>query len=164
MGLLLAQGIEHPFSTLLSSIKYNFYPLIAITIVFIVIFSKKDIGAMAKAEKRTRETGRLLNEGAKPMISDAITSLKPKEGVKPRAFNMVIPLATMVLMMPINLAYTGWGAVETSSSFLNHLSQAIENGSGSSSVLYAVITSIFIAMILYRSQSCLLYTSPSPRD
>ena len=107
---------------------------------------------MYKAEKRTRETGKLLNDGAKPMISDAITSLKPKEGIKPRAFNMVVPLATMVLMMPINLAYTGWAKVETFSSFSNHLSQAIGKGSGSSSVLYAVITSIFVAMILYRSQ------------
>ncbi|PCI06821.1 MAG: sodium:solute symporter [Flavobacteriaceae bacterium] len=152
MGLLLTQGIEHPFSTLIASIKYNFYPLIAIVIVFIVIFSKKDIGAMAKAEKRTRETGKLLNDNATPMVSDAITSLTPKEGVKPRAFNMVIPLATMVLMMPINLAYTGWGEVETFTSFSNHLSQAIGKGSGSSSVLYSVIASIFVAMILYRSQ------------
>ncbi|MDC9724064.1 MAG: Na+/H+ antiporter NhaC family protein [Urechidicola sp.] len=152
MGLLLTQGIEHPFSTLLSSIKYNFYPLIAIVIVFIVIFSKKDIGAMKKAEKRTRETGKLLNDNATPMVSDAITSLEPKEGIKPRAFNMVIPLATMVLMMPFWLAYTGWGEVETYSSFANHLSQAIGQGSGSSSVLYSVIASIFVAMILYRSQ------------
>ncbi|MBV1887875.1 MAG: sodium:solute symporter [Urechidicola sp.] len=152
MGLLLTQGIEHPFSTLLSSIKYNFYPLLAIVIVFIVIFSKKDIGAMSKAEKRTRETGKLLNDNSTPMISDAVTSLPTKKGIKPRAFNMVIPLATMVLMMPINLAYTGWGEVESFTSFSNHLSQAIGQGSGSSSVLYAVITSIFVAMILYRSQ------------
>ena len=65
---------------------------------------------------------------------------------------MVIPLVTMVLMMPINLVYTGWNSVENSSSFTNHLSQAIGKGSGSSSVLYAVITAIFVAMILYRLQ------------
>lgn len=152
MGLLLTQGIDRPFSMLISSIKYNFYPIIAIIIVFIVIFSKKDIGSMAKAEKRTRETGKLLSDDAKPMISDTITSFKPKEGIQAKAYNMVIPLATMVLMMPINLAYTGWDKVENYTSFGNHLSQAIENGSGSSSVLYAVITSIFVAMIMYRAQ------------
>lgn len=152
MGLLITQGIDNPFSMLLSSIKYNFYPVIAILIVFIVILTKKDIGSMAKAEKRTRETGKLLNDNAKPMISETITSYKPKEGIKAKSYNMVIPLLTMVLMMPINLAYTGWGKVENYNSFSDHLSLAMGEGSGSSSVLYAVITSIFVSMILYRTQ------------
>ncbi len=155
MGLLLTQGIDQPFMTLLSSIKFNFYPIIAIIIVFIVILSKKDIASMAKAEKRTKETGKLLNDGAKPMISDTITSFKPKEGIKAKAFNMVVPLLTMVFMMPINLVYTGWDKVENYTSFGDHVSQAIGNGSGSSSVLYAVLTSIFVAMIMYRTQGIL---------
>jgi len=152
MGLLLTYGIESPFSTLLASIKFNFYPILAILLVFIIIIFKKDFGPMAKAEKRTKETGKLLNDGAKPMISETITSFKPKEGIKAKSYNMVIPLLTMVLMMPINLAYTGWSEVEKYSSFGNHLSQAIGKGSGSSSVLYAVIASLIVAMILYRAQ------------
>jgi len=152
MGLLLTQGVENPFSMLIASIKYNFYPLITLLIVFLVIVFKKDVGAMAKAEKRTASTGKLMNDDAKPMISENITSFKPKEGIKAKAYNMVIPLSIMVLMMPISLAYTGWGEVETYSSFGNHLSQAIGKGSGSSSVLYAVITAIVVAMIMYRLQ------------
>ena len=152
MGLLITQGIEHPFATLITTIKYNFYPIITLLILTFVIIFKKDIGSMKKAEKRTKETGKLMNEGAKPMLSDTVTSYPPKEGVKAKAYNMVVPLATMVLMMPINLVYTGWSSVENANSFLNHVSQAIGKGSGSSSVLYAVITAIFVAMILYRSQ------------
>ncbi len=152
MGLLLTYGIENPFSMLLSSIKYNFYPILAILFVFIVIIFKKDIGPMVKAEKRTKETGKLLNDGSKPMISETITSFEPKEGIEARSYNMVIPLLTMVLMMPVNLAYTGWNEVANYSSFGNHLSQAIGKGSGSSSVLYAVIASLIVAMILYRAQ------------
>ena len=152
MGLLITQGIENPFSVLLKSIVYNFYPLIALLIVFLVIIFKKDIGPMAKAEKRTRETGKVLNDDAKPMISDAITSCEPKAGIKARSYNMVIPLLTMVLMMPINLAFTGWAKVESYSSFSDHIFLAIGKGSGSSSVLYAVISAIIVAMVLYRAQ------------
>lgn len=152
MGLLLTQGIDKPFSMLISSIKYNFYPIIAIIIVFVVVLSKKDFGPMAKAEKRTKETGKLLSDDAKPMISETITSYEPKVGIKAKAYNMVIPLVTMVFMMPINLAYTGWSKVENTSSFTDHVSLAIGNGSGSSSVLYSVLASIFVAMILYRAQ------------
>jgi len=149
MGLLLTQGIEKPFSVMMSSIKYNFYPLIAIAMVFVVIFTRKDWGPMKRAEERILKTGLLMNEGSTPMVSDAVTSFPPKEGIKAKAYNMIVPLGVMVFMMPINLIYTGWESVKTSTSFLDHVSQAIGNGSGSSSVLYAVIASILVAMIMY---------------
>ncbi len=152
MGLLLVQNIENPIGMLFSSIKYNFYPIFALLILFLIIIFKKDFGPMAKAEKRTKETGKLMNDNAKPMISDAVTSYPPKEGIKAKAYNMVIPLTIMVLMMPFWLAFTGWEAVKEYTSFLNHFSQAVGKGSGSSSVLYAVITAIFSAMILYKAQ------------
>ncbi len=149
MGLLLTQGIDKPFSVIIASIKYNFYPLLAIGIVFIIIFTKKDFGPMKKAEKRTKETGELMNKGSKPMVSDEITSFPPKEGIQAKAYNMVVPLLTMVFMMPMNLIYTGWNEVKEFTSTLDHVKQAIGAGSGSSSVLYAVITALLVAMVMY---------------
>ena len=145
MGLLLTQGIDKPFAVMIASIKYNFYPLLAIANVF----TKKDFGPMKKAEKRTKETGELMNQNSKPMVSDAVTSFPPKEGIPAKAYNMIVPLLVMVFMMPINLMYTGWSAAKVSSSVLDHALQAIGEGSGSSSVLYAVITSLLVAMIMY---------------
>ena len=116
MGLLLTQGIENPFSLMLTSIKYNFYPLLAIAIVFIVIFTKKDFGPMKKAEKRTEQTGLLMNPNSKPMVSDEITSFPAKEGIQAKAYNMTVPLFVMVFMMPISLIYTGWNSVQNTPS------------------------------------------------
>ncbi len=155
MGLLITQGIEKPLPLLLKSILYNFYPLLAIILVFVIILSKKDFGLMKKAEQRTKETGALLNEGSKPMISDEVTSFPPKEGIQAKAYNMIVPLLVMVCMMPINLIYTGWNNVKESTSFFNHVSQAIGEGSGSSSVLYAVLTAILVAIIMYLIQGIL---------
>jgi len=86
------------------------------------------------------------------MVSDEITSFEMRTGVKPRAINMIIPLATMVVMMVVSLAYTGWAQVEEYTSFMNRVSQALGHGSGSSAVLYAVTCALFVAMILYRAQ------------
>ncbi len=152
MGLLLTQGLENPFGLMLSSIKYNFYPILALLILFLTIIFRKDIGLMAKAEKRTRETGKLLNDGSKPMLSDTVTSLDPKEGIPAKARNMIIPLATMVFLMPIYLAYTGWKQVESYTSFSDHLFQSISAGSGSSAVLYAVISAIIVSFVVYKIQ------------
>jgi Na+/H+ antiporter NhaC len=66
--------------------------------------------------------------------------------------NMVIPIATMIFMMPITLAFTGWQNVEGYSSFFNHFVRAMGQGSGSSAVLYSVTGSLFVAMFLYRVQ------------
>ena len=155
MGLLLTQGIEQPFSVMIASIKYNFYPLLAIILVFVVILSKRDFGLMKKAEKRTKETGLLMNKGSKPMVSDEVTSFPPKEGIPAKAYNMVVPLLVMVCMMPINLIYTGWNQVKTYTSTFDHVQQAIGVGSGSSSVLYAVITALLVAIIMYMIQGFL---------
>jgi len=140
---------DKPFAMMIASIKYNFYPILAIGILFFIILSKKDFGPMKKAEKRTKETGALMNEGSTPMISDEITSFPPKEGIEAKAYNMIVPLLVMVCMMPINLIYTGWDAVKEATSTLDHITQAIGEGSGSSSVLYAVITALLVAMAMY---------------
>jgi Na+/H+ antiporter NhaC len=83
------------------------------------------------------------------LVSDEITSFPPKEGIQAKAYNMIVPLLIMVFMMPVNLIYTGWNAVQTSSSFFNHAMEAIGKGSGSSAVLYAVITALLVAMAMY---------------
>ncbi|NJN50057.1 MAG: sodium:solute symporter, partial [Polaribacter sp.] len=49
----------------------------------------------------------------------------------------------------------GWHQVQSSTSTLNHISQAIGQGSGSSSVLYAVISSILVAICMYAAQGFL---------
>lgn len=152
MGLLITQGIESPLSTMASSMVYNFYPMLTILLVFLIIITKKDFGPMAKAEQRTRETGKLLNDDARPMVSAEITACEMKEGIKPRAMNMIIPLLTMIIMMLVSLVYTGWSEVQESSSFFNHITKAMGYGSGSSAVLYAVSSAIIVAMLLYRVQ------------
>ncbi len=155
MSLLVAEGFADPFATMFHAMAFNFYPVLALLIVLVIIFLKKDYGPMAKAERRMVETGKLLNDDAQPMISDELTDVTAIEGVAPRAYNMVIPLLIMVLMMPAMLAATGWAsAVEQKpdASLLRQLLFAIGQGSGSTAVLIAVLTSIIFAMIFYGLQ------------
>jgi Na+/H+ antiporter NhaC len=68
--------------------------------------------------------------------------------------NMLLPIATMVLMMPIMLAYTGWGSSENFHELSNgsKIITAIGGGSGSTSVLIAVLSAIAVGIILYSFQ------------
>lgn len=155
MGLLVMQGFDDPFAMMFGAMVYNFYPMLALIVVLIIIFTQKDFGPMAKAERRVREEGKLLPDDAQPMVSDELTDVMTKEGITPKAFNMVLPILVMVSMMPIMLAYTGWGDAMTDrpdEGFFGQFFYAIGKGSGSTSVLIAVLTSILFSMILYRVQ------------
>ena len=58
-GAYEVAGIDEPaFGVFLATIPYNFYAWTAILMVGIIIFTKTEFGPMARAEKRTIETGR----------------------------------------------------------------------------------------------------------
>lgn len=156
MGLLITLGFSEPFTLLISSIAYNFYPILALLLVPIVIWTGRDFSGMKKAERRIIESGAILRKGAQPMVSTDLTEAKPSEGAPLRAVNMVAPLALMVTLMPLMLAYTGWTSALTDrpeASWMDQFLYAIGQGSGSAAVLTAVSLAILFAILLYRFQS-----------
>ncbi len=155
MGLLAAQGFTDPFAILVQTIPYNFYPFLALGLALFLIGREVDYGPMKKAEARIRDTGKVLPDGAQPMVAEELTSVETKTGIFPDASNMLIPLLVMILMMPIMLAYTGWDVALTQradSGFLGKTIFAIGQGSGSTAVLIAVLSSLVVAAIFYRAK------------
>lgn len=155
MTLLAAQGFDNPFGTMIRAMGYNFYAIAALLLVPVVVLTGVEWGPMKRAEIRAR-SGKLLNEGATPVVDEELTSIEAKKGVTPRAFNMVIPILIMVICMPFMLAYTGWaeageklgeGAGAGAMIF-----RAIGSGSGTTAVLTAVTLSILVSIIAYKAQ------------
>lgn len=153
VGLIAAQGFDNASSVLVSAILYNFYPMLAILLMVSIILSGKDFGEMGRAERRAKVEGKVLRDGAVPMVSNEISMLEAKSGVSPSALNLVVPILTMVLMMPVALIYTGWGTASKSfggEPFLSKAGSAMAAGSGSTAVLYSVSAAIVVAFVLYR--------------
>jgi len=158
MSLLAAEGFDNSFDTLLHSMAYNFYPMLALVLVVVIILFKKDFSYMAKAEERVNTTGEFFFPNSQPMMADELTDVETKPGVIPKAINMVLPIVIMVLFMPIMLAYTGWDTAfenNPNTSFLSTAIDAIRYGSGSTAVLVAVLGTLLFTMISYRSQGIL---------
>ena len=99
---------------------------------------------MQQAEIRALETGALLRPGARPMMSTQSLDIQPKESLTPRARYMVIPIAAMVILMPVFLIMTGRESVPAGSNWLT----ALQAGSGSTSVLYATSFATALAMVM----------------
>jgi Na+/H+ antiporter NhaC len=112
-----------------------------LALVLATVLTGREIGPMREAERRVREDGKLLRDGAEPLVSDEVVQMDAKPGIPPRAINMVLPVAVMVLTMPIVLLITGKGN--------------LMEGSGSLSVLWAVIAGLGAGAVSYRLQGIL---------
>ncbi len=155
MGLLLVEGLDKPFLLLMKSIPFNFYAWFTLLIGFLVIRFDWLIGPMKKAEERVRTTGKLLNDFAVPMISEELTEVAPVPHARPRVYNMLIPIGVMVLMMPVLLMLTGWDPTLPgweNKTLWQKIITAMGNGSGSTAVLFAVITALIVASLMYKAQ------------
>ena len=133
VGLIASTGVENPLETFIDSIPYNFYAIVAIILAAVVIWKNLNIGPMKKAEERT-QNGNVLWPGATPMVDVSAEQIDDAKGEIPSASLMVIPIVTMVLMMPVGLYITGDGE--------------IIKGSGSVSILWSVSFALLVAWIM----------------
>ncbi len=106
LGILEGLGVQDPLKVFLEAVVLNFYAIVAVLLVLAVILWGLDFGPMRKAEERTRR-GEVLWPGATPMIDEEILSPKPNDRIEPRAYNMFLPIAAMVLFMPVGLVHHG---------------------------------------------------------
>lgn len=140
LSLLIGAGVEPAVPVLVAAVPLNFYALAAIGVAFVAAVRTTDVGPMAKAQRRT-EGGVLHWEHAVALADPEDIAPPPKEGAPLRAVNMVLPIAVMVAMMPLAMYVTGGGDLLA--------------GSGSLSVLWAVLAGIAAAGILSRTQGIL---------
>ncbi len=132
IGLVASTGVENPLEAFIASIPYNLYAITAILLALVVIWKNINIGPMKAAEARTAR-GELLWPTSTPLV-DTSAEQVVDEGEPPSAAFMAIPIVVMIGMMPVGLYVTGEGNL-------------IE-GSGSTSILWAVSTAILALWIM----------------
>lgn len=138
IGVLGTLGVEGAVGTLVASIPFNFYALAALGLAFWFGLSGRDFGPMARAQRRARETGQVLREGARPLVADEVLATEPAAGTPRRARNLAIPLLVMLSMIFVGLFVTGDGDLLA--------------GSGGVSVLWAVLAATACAVALGLAQ------------
>ena len=154
ISLLAAQDLANPTGVLISSIGFNFYAMLALVLVAVLVWTGKDYGPMRSSEARALQ-GKLLNEGATPMVSVESDAFAPRTGIPLRALNMVAPIVVMVLMVPTGLVLDGMRKSDIPIVSLSSFWQVLIQGSGSLAVLWAVIAALASCVLLYSSQRLL---------
>lgn len=129
------------YDVFLQTIPYRFYSLLALAFVLILIFTGKDFGPMAKAERRTYVDGKLFDDDATPMVSDEVAELESNAATE-RWYNAVIPILSVLIITVIGLYINGGGLEGTS------IRDAFSNADASVVLLWAAFGGIIIAGVM----------------
>ncbi|HAA53156.1 MAG TPA: hypothetical protein DCE42_00275 [Myxococcales bacterium] len=95
------------YSLFLSSLPYRFYCWMTLIFVFMGIFLNRDFGPMLSAEKRAWNEGKLMRDGAQPLVEVDIDHSGPNEGIPHRWYNAVVPVVVVLIAGFIGLLWSG---------------------------------------------------------
>jgi len=130
LGILEGLGVENALGVFLEAVVLNFYAIAAVLLTLATILFGIDLGPMKKAEARTRG-GEVLWPDATPMMDESIFEGERDPDGPAHPMDMIVPIAVMVLAMPVGLLITGGGN--------------LVEGDGSTSVLWAVLLGLATA-------------------
>src|SRR5699024_312032 len=150
MGLIGSQFVELDISgseylTYLSTIPFNFYSILALLLVGILIWKKWDFGPMAKAEYRAKTTGKLFRDGAEPPTDEQMMDVEMAEGQVPKKRNMIVPIAVLLVLIPPMFLWTG-GYPD------NDLVTAVGEANGGLSILLAAFIAGIVGLAMGMQQ------------
>ena len=97
-----------PYAAWAHSVPFRFYSILAIFLVFLVAYFHRHYGPMLHAEIRARTTGKVLRDGAKPLMTTEVDLGVPKEGGSVHLF--VWPILTLIFVTFYGMWYTGGGS------------------------------------------------------
>ncbi len=105
-------GVEQDaFKAFLLCVPFNYYAWLSIIMVIVVVYLGLDFGPMAKAEKRTMETGALCDKtfSGGGADEDDFSSIEQMKG---SAVDLLAPILLLIVCALIFMLYTG-GFFET---------------------------------------------------
>ncbi|MFT7617871.1 MAG: Na+/H+ antiporter NhaC, partial [Planctomycetota bacterium] len=107
------------YQVFLSTIPYNFYPILCLFFGLMVCLTGRDFGPMLRAERRARKEGKVLRDGAQPLSSKEMDDLEPVDPTRLRWYNAVVPIGSVVLCVVLTLYSTGADSVATAAAELS---------------------------------------------
>ncbi len=145
------------FSTFISAMPFNLYPILTILFNIFLIVIGKDFFSMKRFIHNENISGGQHNLKISEISinTDDAIQMPAKEGITPKAYNMVIPILIMLGMMVVSLVLTGIYNIKKKNITDLSIWRIMENASGSTSVLWSVISSIVGAGVLYYFQKIL---------
>ena len=150
---------DNAYITFFKTIPYNFYPLFTLAFGFFIAWFNRDMFSMYKAESRAGKGEGLLKKDATPLADVNNPELMMKDGIRPRWYNGMIPIMTVILTTLVGLWFTGLSASQVTDTkhmgIIEYISLVIGNADSFSVLMWGAFTGSVVAIILAIRQKLL---------
>ncbi len=99
------------YSIFVSTIPFRFYNIFILIFIFFSAILLREFGPMRRAELRTRKTGKVHSATAELMSDLESQGIQPKENIKLRIVNAVLPISTLIIVAFLGLYYNGYQTI-----------------------------------------------------
>lgn len=132
-GLLASNGVTDEFSVLFKTIALNFYAWLALVAVFATVVEGRTFGPLARME---RAVASLTQPEQQELVEGGLASTAVEADAPSRATYMIVPVVLLIGGALGFMVWTGGGD--------------ITKGSGSQSILWAVVLATLAAALCFR--------------
>ena len=161
LGLLATQaslgtlGDRGPLTVFLMAVPLNFYAILSVLLVFVVAATGWDAGPMRRAERRAADEGKLVRDGARPVVTETVLLEGTGGEAPPRARNLVVPLTLMIGVVLAGIAVTGVTGARAAGIAAPTVMDYLDSASGSTAVLWGVLAALAVLAVLLRASGTL---------
>ncbi len=110
-GRIAAAPEVGPYALWLSALPYHFYSILAIVLVYLVVLSRRHFGPMLSAERRSVSEGKVLRDGAVPLMPTETVLGEPVKERRAPATLFAVSIATLIAVTLLGMWYTGAQAI-----------------------------------------------------
>ncbi len=154
-GLITAAPTYEAYVMWLNAVPYHFYSILAIILVFIVVLTRRHYGPMLRAEYRSVTEGKVLRDGATPLMpTEELFGTEPKTSKRVSGWLFGIAMITLVITTLISLWATG--AEDIHKFWETPFNEALMNADTAKALLWAGMATYFITfawLLLGRAMS-----------
>ncbi len=144
-GIISIAPTIEAYGAWLSSVPFRFYSILAILLVLTVVITRRHFGPMLKAEHRAIKEGKVLRDGAKPLVpTEEVIGTKPI--AKKYAPGWVFAISISVLVAITLLGMWVTGAADPSKWWETPFTEALMNADTATALFWAGMATYFTAL------------------
>ncbi|WP_342788065.1 Na+/H+ antiporter NhaC family protein [Desulfurococcus sp.] len=133
------------YSMWLSALPYHFYSLLAVTLVYIVVLTRRHFGPMLKAEWRAYKEGKVLRDGASPLMpTEEVLGAGPASRKQVSHWLFIVSVLVLLGMALIGMWATG--AEELERFWETPFMDALSNADSSKALLLASFSAYMVTL------------------
>ena len=136
LGYVQTTAVADPVAVMVSSIGYNFYAIVTLIVVYYTVLSARVYGPLKTAEQQLEQQQQAISSNHNRPSEGDDHEIESQQVAASKKRYMLVPLVVMVSSILLFMWLTGDGD--------------LRQGSGSESVLWAVILSVMAVFMLLR--------------